>query len=103
MTAYDPKAAAARGAALLDERDPEWVAKMPEDLSKLTMRSLKCCVLGWWAGSFDAGLRRLDLQYAGDYGFDRPWGYYGDVHSWGADVADSWRELIAARRELVKA
>lgn len=102
MTSYDPKAAAARGAALLDERDPEWVAKMPEDLAELDVSKCTRCPLGYWAGDFDLGMRNLGISDPAEYGFDRPWRPGCDDIPWRLFKA-AWQSEITVRRESVSA
>lgn len=63
---------AAKGAALLDERYPNWENEI--ELAKLNMSSIDSCVLGQVYGDYLAGLQELDLDLDGrnasSYGFD---------------------------------
>jgi hypothetical protein len=64
MTEINWAERAARGAALLDEKRPGWVAEV--DLPGLELSSENVCVLGQVFGGFATGIELLDLAYVRD-------------------------------------
>jgi hypothetical protein len=91
----------ARGAALLDEREPGWWQRI--DLDRLYIGSTCDCVLGQLhGGSYVDGVQDLDLLYGTeDHGF--MWHTRG-VTDYDAEEAEAneleaeWRTLIEERR-----
>ena len=63
--------AVARGAALLDDKDPGWAAKI--DVARLAMRNSCACVIGQLFKRYREGLNALglrDANEAAEHGFD---------------------------------
>ena len=86
----------ARGAALLDEKQPGWWQRI--DLGALDIYSCHFCVLGQLR-AFDGE----ELDFDPDYGFDAPEfpGFLSNhsarMQSY-ADLTAAWCELIESRR-----
>lgn len=94
------------GVAFLDAKLPDWVARMPSDLSLLNCMSISgYCVLDYAYGSFSAALRQFfgHADYTG-YGFCWPvWAeQVNHCSPMGDDITDAlnaeWRRVIAERR-----
>ncbi|AHH98235.1 hypothetical protein [Kutzneria albida] len=85
----------ARGAALLDEKQPDWFQQI--DLDKLKLDCPARCVLGHLYGSFDRGAFVLGIAFKeAAYGFD---GF--EEHSELSALQAEWVRVITARREQV--
>jgi hypothetical protein len=87
------EARVARGAALLDARDPGWALRLPR-LSRLAIKSGTNCVLGQlygyvWDGLHRLGIRIDDLEAYGFAEWDR---------RQQRAMTEAWRALIRARR-----
>ena len=82
---------AAAGAALLDEREPDWYSKI--DCANLEITSGTRCVLGQLYGGYGVGVTRLGLGYYMDMG-----GYSYGFTGASEELNEAWREEIAQRR-----
>lgn len=83
----------ARGAALLDEKDPGWALRLPR-LSRLAIYSGSNCVFGqlygWvWDGPGRVGIRVKEMEW---YGFAE-W-----RRSHMREVTEEWRRVVRERR-----
>lgn len=108
LTLEAARARAARGAAVLDDRDPGWAARV--DPGRLALADGSACVLGQLSGEYRRGLRArvFDLSSAPsrfvspvDLGFQAV-GDLGDAAE-GLDYAlltRAWREIVEARRPI---
>ena len=98
---------AARGAAYLDDVDPDWSRRI--DPETLTLADGACCVLGQLHGEFRRGMSRTGLFNMSsapranlspvDYGFHAV--LFGDEALQARDYAfldEAWREEIRRRR-----
>ena len=112
ITLDGARARAGRGAALLDDQDPGWAARVDPD--GLALGDGQACVLGQLHGDYRRGLGRarvLDLTSAPgrfvspvDLGFQA----VGDLGGPAEDLdyallTRAWRERVAARRALREA
>jgi hypothetical protein len=101
LNIWNATEAAARGAAYLDEVEPEWFATI--DAASLDV-SMNCnCLLGQRYGDFYDGLDRLDMRWADAIalGFQIPKALYLPDERREATFAEltaGWREEIARRR-----
>jgi hypothetical protein len=83
-----------RGAALLDERQPDWYKwVIPEQLK---MGYCDQCILGQIYDHFDAGCEILGIGCGIAYGFDVN---FLDDEVLYKDLADLWKEEIQSRLE----
>lgn len=63
-TSIDYAARVARGIALLDEMEPDWLDEI--ELDALNLASVSACVLGRVYGDYEAGLRTLGMDLDAD-------------------------------------
>lgn len=85
-----------RGAALLNNKHPDWAAKI--DVNDLNMTFCLRCVLGQLLGEYNAGRRCLGLSSAESFAC----GFIGEGKGLGEDTAalkEPWLEEIKARRK----
>jgi hypothetical protein len=83
----------ARGAALLDEKRPEWAAKVVP--GRLRMGSFCDCVLGQVYGDYVDGIRQImNDEFSSDESRERRISHGFTLRS--ADRTRSWNELRAA-------
>lgn len=78
-----------RGVALLDADHPGWEAKV--SIRSLRIWNVHACILGQVYGSYDRGLRVLDLDGGRQYGFNPPV-FHGER------TENRWAEVIRERR-----
>lgn len=100
--------AAIKGAAVLDEKFPNWWVNI--DLDTLSLSSGTDCILGQQFGSFDAGLNTFSGLSATEHGWQA--GYHDDAQVYVdyEHLNPAWREVVEQRqagyriviREVVK-
>ncbi|HEX9502858.1 MAG TPA: hypothetical protein VF974_00865 [Patescibacteria group bacterium] len=102
-----------KGAALLDEKIPEWESR--QKLGLLNMKSGSCCILGWSEDVQDywITLKRLFLlaqderelcEIAYEHGFnikphDDRYGLTEEGERYYASLTEEWKKFIEERRK----
>lgn len=89
----------ARGAALLDEKVPDWFLRI--EPAQVEIENCTTCVLGHLFGDYTEGLLELDIELqGGTHGFTSV--HHADLHNTvdlQFEVLNTlWRDKIASRR-----
>lgn len=98
----DARAAAKRGALLLDTHRPGWAEDV--DVRTLDMGECRQCVLGQLYQDFFPGLGRLNLpaghepDLAAHFGLRAPWGVRETLTRCYDRLLTAWKEQIQERR-----
>lgn len=106
MSAEVARERAARGAALLDVTQPEWVSRV--DPKTLAVSDPENCVLGQVYGDYDEAINALNLDARGqkEFGFDCEYKPFVGAEAPEpvvrfSELTSAWREILDARREAV--